>query len=223
MGNLAEIQGLLEEGQHLEARKLLKEYLKEKPDSSVALRMLGNTYAYTGFLGRARKIWRAAIKRFPEDVDLLYNFALAHYLVGDNYVATKYWRRALKKSPKDAEIYFNLGQIARDEGDLLLAVKRWKKAHELSPENVEIMNNIGVVYASIKRYKKAIAWYDKALETDEDYALAHFNLANAHIATGNSAEASKHAELAAKLDPATHLEQVTVLQRQYFQKNNRQE
>ncbi|GAB4276622.1 MAG: hypothetical protein Kow0029_18760 [Candidatus Rifleibacteriota bacterium] len=216
MGNhtvkdLEKVQQIMENGNYEEARPLIRNYLEDHPNDPLAIRLLGNTYAYTGFLGKAKKIWRDGLKLFPENVDLLYNYALANYLQGNLYYAKKFWKKALKFSPEDAEIYFNLGQIARDEGRLKSAIRFWIKALKYKPDNVELMNNIGVAYASLGMYGKAAIWYRKAIKLDKNYALAHFNLANALFEKGELEAARNHADIAAKLDPASHMETVTQL------------
>jgi tetratricopeptide (TPR) repeat protein len=209
--NLEKIQQIMENGNYEEARPLIKKYLESNPNDPVAIRFHGNTYAYTGFLGRAKKIWRDGLKLFPDNVDLLYNYALAHYLQGNLYYAKKFWKKALKISPQDAEILFNLGQVARDEGKLKRAISYWVKALKLKSDNVELMNNIGVAYASLNMFGKAAIWYKRAVKSDKNYALAHFNLANALFEKGEMAQARQHGELAAKLDPASHMEPVSAL------------
>jgi tetratricopeptide (TPR) repeat protein len=209
--DLNKIQEIMENGNYEEARPLIKKYLESNPHDPVAIRLHGNTYAYTGFLGKAKKIWRDGLRIFPENVDLLYNYALAHYLQGNLYYAKKFWRKALKKSSQDSEILFNLGQVSRDEGKLKKAISYWVKALKIDPKNVELMNNIGVAYASLNMFGKAALWYKRAVKKDRNYALAHFNLANALFEKGEFIPAKHHAELAAKLDPASHMEPVTNL------------
>lgn len=200
-------------GNYDEARPLLKEYLAGNPNDPLALRLYGNTFAYTGFLGKAKKIWHDALRKFPENADLIYNYALAHYLQGNLYLARTYWKKALKLNPEDSEVYFNLGQVARDEGRLHSAIKWWKDALKYKPDNVEVMNNIGVAYATLRSFGKAAIWYKKAVRVDKNYALAHFNLANALFETGEFATSQKHAEAAARLDPAAHMETAALLLR----------
>lgn len=211
--DLSKIQKIMENGNYEEARPLLKAYLANTPNDPLAIRLYGNTFAYTGYLGKAKKIWRDGLRKYPENVDLLYNYALAHYLQGNLYYARKFWKKTLKLAPEDSEIHFNLGQIARDEGRLRLAINYWRKALHFKPENVEVMNNIGVAYASLLSFGKAAIWYKRAVKVDKDYALGHFNLANALFEIGEYENSKKHAEIAARLDPSSHLETVTLLLR----------
>lgn len=216
--DLDSIQKMLEKGNYGEARPLLKAYLAEFPNDALAIRLYGNTFAYTGYLGKAKRIWRNGLRKFPENVDLIYNFALAHYLQGNLYYARRYWRKALKYAPDDSEIYFNLGQIARDEGQVKKAISYWRRALKHKPDNIEIMNNIGVGYASLYMHGKAAIWYKKAVKADSNYALAHFNLANALFEMGRYESAKKHAVTSAKLDPASHMETVALLTKKIDEK-----
>ena len=86
-----------------------------------------------------------------------------------------------------------------------------KKALELQPDNVEIMNNIGLSYAILGSYGKACIWYRKALEIDEHYALAYYNLSRALFEIGEFNEARENAEKAMELDPTNHATQATEL------------
>ncbi|MFZ5950310.1 MAG: tetratricopeptide repeat protein [Candidatus Rifleibacteriota bacterium] len=216
--DLDKIQKIMENGNYEEARPLILKYLEEKPNDPLAIRLHGNTYAYTGYLGKAKKIWHDGLKLFPDNVDLIYNYALAHYLQGNLYLARKFWKKALKLSPEDSEIYFNLGQVARDEGSLKKAIYFWIQALKFKKDNVELMNNIGVAYASLNMYGKAALWYKRAVKQDKNYALAHFNLANALFEKGEYAGAKDHAEAAARLDPASHMETVAMLTRKIAEK-----
>ena len=202
--DLKEIKKLMDTCKYEKARPLIVKLLEKNPNDPLMIRYHGNTYAYTGYLGKAKKIWRKGLKLFPENVDLLYNYALAHYLQGNLYYAKKFWSRARKYAPNDPEIYFNLGQVARDEGKLKKAIRLWKKSIEIKPK-VEIMNNIGLAYATLRMFGKASVWYKKALEIDESYALAHYNLATTLLELGEFDEVITHADMAAELDPGTHM------------------
>ena len=205
------IQDLMAQGKYKEARPLIKEQLKNNPNDPLAIRLLGNTYAYTGFLGKAKKVWHDGFKRFPENVDLAYNLGLAFYLQGNLANAKRYWKLASKLAPEDPEILFNLGQAYRDEGRLRVAIKFWKKALSLSPENAETMNNIGVACATLSMFGWASVWYKRALEKDPHYALAHFNLASVLFEMGCPDQSLQHAEKAAQIDPDSHFEAVELL------------
>lgn len=203
------IQELFSKAQYKEVKPLLKNYLSTHTDNPIAYKLYGNMFAYTGYLNKARLVWRGALKKFPDNTDLLYNLALSGALSGKP--AKIYLKKLLKLNPKDSEAISLFAQIAKDNGNYKLAIKYWKKAVKLQPNNVELMNNIGLSYSILGSFGKASLWYKKALAIDENYALAYFNLANALYEIGEYAEAQKNAEKSMELDPTTHANQAMSL------------
>lgn len=210
------IKELIAKGSYDEVKPLLKQYLSENTENAEAYKLYGNIFAYTGFLAKARLIWRGALKKFPENTDFMYNLALSNYL--QKRPARSYLKNILKISPNDTGAMSMLAQIAKDDGRYDVAIFYWKKILKIEAENVEVMNNIGVTYAIQGSFGKARVWYKKALELDENYALAHYNLSTALYELGENAESLEHAEKAAELDPATHLHQASSLIKQINRK-----
>lgn len=203
------IQELYSKAQYKEVQPLLKDYLSINIDNPNAYKLYGNTYAYTGYLNKARLIWRGALKKFPNNTDILYNLALSGVLSGKP--AKIYIKRLLDINPNDADAISLLAQMAKENGNYKQAIKHWKRVIELQPDNVEVMNNIGVSYAILGSFGKATVWYKKAIKLDENYALAYFNLATSLFEIGDYQESLKNAEKAMELDPTTHAPQALIL------------
>ncbi len=203
------IQEMFSKAQYDIVKPLLKNYLSNHTDNPVAYKLYGNTFAYTGYINKARLVWRGALKKFPDNTDFLYNLALSGVLSGKP--AKIYLKKLLKINPKDAEAISLLAQIAKDNGNYKTAIKYWTRALEITPNNVEYMNNIGLSYAILESFGKASVWYKKALAIDENYALAYFNLSCALYEIGEFEEALKNAEKSMELDPTTHSNQAMAL------------
>ncbi len=203
------IQELYSKAEYKEVQPLLKSYLSINIDNPIAYKLYGNVFAYTGYLNKARLVWKGALKKFPENTDLLYNLALSGVLSGKP--AKPYLKRLLDINPEDADALSMLAQIAKDDGKYKLAIKYWKQTIKIQPNNVELMNNIGVSYAILNSFGKAIVWYKKAIAIDENYALAYYNLATALYEIGEYKESLSNAEKAMELDPTTHAPQATIL------------
>ncbi len=208
-GPLERAKVLIEEGKHEEAQQMLKSYREEHPADAECLRLLGNTYAYTGHLNRAIRIWREGVKQHPENVDLIYNLGLAFYLRHRYTPAVRLWTKAHGINPKDAEIVFNLGLVAKDQGKLRRAVNWWKKALELDPRNLETLNNIGVAFADLEMHGRATQWFRRAVALDPRYATGHFNLAHALLERNEFDAALRSMETAAELDADTYAQKLT--------------
>ena len=203
------IQELFSKAEYDIVKPLLKKYLSLHTDNPTAYKLYGNTFAYTGYLNKARLVWRGALKKFPENTDFLYNLALSGVLSGKP--AKIYLKKLLKINPKDADAISLLAQIAKDNGNYKLAIKYWNTALSITPDNVEYMNNIGLSYAILESFGKASLWYKKALAIDENYALAYYNLSCAQFEIGEYEEAKKNAEKSMELDPTTHANQAMEL------------
>ena len=65
-------------------------------------------------------------------------------------------------------------------------------------------NNLGVIYLDdLGRVKKSIELFRKAVETNPNYALAHFNLARAISIAGDKVEAAKLYQMAQDINKIT--------------------
>ena len=130
-------------------------------------------YLFLGKIQSAEKIeppgWTERLKRFasvhPEN-------ALAHY----------YYAVALTKDAQATE------SSTLVESSLLTAVK-------IDPKCGDAYLQLGILYATRKDLAKAIAAYQKAIETVPSSAEAHFRLAAAYRLTGDAAKARQEMEL----------------------------
>jgi serine/threonine protein kinase len=69
-------------------------------------------------------------------------------------------RRAL---PNDPRIFTLTGYILRRRGDQEAGLRNLQRAAELDPRNVDIFEQIGLTYQNLRRYRDAIAAFDRAL------------------------------------------------------------
>jgi tetratricopeptide (TPR) repeat protein len=130
-------------------------------------------YSFVGKIQSAEKSeppgWTARLKRFarvhPEN-------ALAHY----------YYAVALTKGVQSTEA------SALVESSLLTAVK-------LDPQCGDAYLQLGILYADQNNLAKAIAAYQKAIDTAPSSVEAHFRLAAAYRLTGDPAKARQEIEL----------------------------
>ncbi len=70
------------------------------------------------------------------------------------------------------------------EGQEFLRNKAFKKALESFinaskeiPNQPKILNNIGVTLSQLNDYERAVSYYEKALEQDQEYLIAYYNMA----------------------------------------------
>jgi len=140
----------------------------------------------------------------PEDIDIYVNLGSAFYDKEDYDNALQIYRQALEFQPHNAKIHCNLGFLYWGKGDTEEAMKSYELAIKYNDVYDIAYNNLGVIYLDdLGRVKKSIELFRKAVETNPNYALAHFNLARAISIIGDKVEAAKLYQMAQDINKIT--------------------
>ena len=140
----------------------------------------------------------------PEDIDIYVNLGSAFYDKEDFDNALQIYRQALQFEPHNAKIHCNLGFLYWGKGDTEEAMKSYELAIKYNDQYDIAYNNLGVIYLDdLGRVKKSIELFRKAVETNPNYALAHFNLARAISIIGDKVEAAKLYQMAQDINRIT--------------------
>ena len=140
----------------------------------------------------------------PEDIDIYVNLGSAFYDKEDYNNALAVYRQALELQPHNAKIHCNLGFLYWGKGDTEEAIKSYELAIKYNNKYDIAYNNLGVIYLDdLGRVNKAIELFRKAVETNPNYALAHFNLARAISIIGDKVEAAKLYQMAQDINKIT--------------------
>jgi tetratricopeptide (TPR) repeat protein len=117
-----------------------------------------------------------AISISPDFVEAYLGLSLAHNLLGEFDKAIIVLEHAIKLKPQDPNLYYHLGitcEYGVQEGS---GVLYFKKALELSQENVYANFELGNYYLRVKKYSKAIKYFQDCLDTDAHFAPALIRL-----------------------------------------------
>lgn len=79
----------------------------------------------------------------------------------------------------------NLGMALTDLGDYAGAVEALKKVIAKEPTWVFAVNELGIAYRKQNNFKDAAGQFRKAIEMDDKFAVAHYNLGEAELRSGN--------------------------------------
>ena len=140
----------------------------------------------------------------PEDIDIYVNLGSAFYDKEDYNNALAVYRQALELQPHNEKIHCNLGFLYWGKGDTEEAIKSYELAIKYNDKYDIAYNNLGVIYLDdLGRVNKAIELFRKAVETNPNYALAHFNLARAISIIGDKVEAAKLYQMAQDINKIT--------------------
>ncbi len=120
---------------------------------------------------------------------------------------------SLKPIPKvAAAINLNLGMTLTDLGDYQGSINALKTATDLHKNWIPAINELGIAYRKNGDLENAAKQFREAIKIDDNFASAHFNLAETEYRRGNLKEAKKgYAKLKAlnRPDLVTQLEIAT--------------
>lgn len=105
----------------------------------------------------------------------------------------------------------NLGMVLTDLGEYANAANALEKAVAKEPKWVFAMNELGIAYRKQDKYKEAISWFKKAIDRDETFVAAHFNLAESEIKSGNMGNAKKSYEKLKKMGQNSYALQLELM------------
>jgi tetratricopeptide (TPR) repeat protein len=128
---------------------------------------------------------------------------------GDILMARKQYREAIETyaqgAPKDPILRNKMGIAYHQLTDLDRARKCYEQAIKLKPDYFEAINNLGTVYYAKKNPRRAIVWYNRALNVDADSpraASVYLNRGTAWFSRKQYQKATDDYQAALRLDPS---------------------
>lgn len=195
-------------------------YLKGKFDSAIAAYQTAITLnpnknwtsviAQTlGFIfHESKENYDAAISAYqsasllnPNDVDIYISLGSAFYDKGDYNNALAVYRTALEINPSNARIHCNLGYLLWGKGQIEESIKEYELAIKLDSSYDIAYNNLAVIYLDdLGHVQKALELFSNAVESNPNYALAHYNMGRAMAIKGDKVEAARLFQIALNLN-----------------------
>lgn len=176
-------------GRLIEAGRLYREILAQRPNHGDALHYLGLLSHQTGDPESAVGLIERALEADGPDPLRHYNLGEAYRALGRSAEAARCYRAALAADPGDGGAELGLADSLYDLGDLRAAVDHYRRALALLPDDPEIHNNLATALLDLGDTARALAGFEHALALDPDFAEAHLNRANALRSAGRIDEA----------------------------------
>jgi len=111
------------------------------------------------------------------EIQRSYNKALTALRDGRLKEAEALFKAITAKAPDLSGPYANLGLLYRRVGRNTESIAALERAIEINPRRAVYYNELGIVYRQEGKFDLARRNYRKAIETDNQYAPAHLNLA----------------------------------------------
>jgi tetratricopeptide (TPR) repeat protein len=175
-------------GRRTEAAAAYHRAIAINPNHVHALNDLGNTLR---LLNRAQE----AIAAYDRAVAVVPHFAEAHNNKGVALAECKQFVEAIASYDRALELKSDYAEGYSNRGAALLALSRpdealkdFDRALALNPEYPEAINNRGTALQDLNAHREALTWHQRALLFNPNNAIAHLNLATAHLTLGEYAQ-----------------------------------
>ncbi len=131
-----------------------------------------------------------AISTLTSALPLTENKAHIYQAIADIYYdinnldeAVSYYERALKNDTKNSRAYSRLAMAYWEKDLVENAILNYTKAIDLDPNYDIAYNNLGVIFLDgLGDANRAMTYFETAVDINDYYVLAHFNLGRAHDA-----------------------------------------
>lgn len=159
---------------------------------------LAKMHERNGKLNEAVGEYDRALDIDPKDLSALLGLAQMYDRIGRYEEALVFYGRAIKVAPDNATIHNDLGLCLARSDNMKDAAAAMRRAVSLDPKKVLYRNNLATVLLELGRVDEAY----ETLESVHGAAVAHYNVGFLLNKKQRQAEALKHFELAATLDPS---------------------
>jgi len=176
--SLAKAAKAQQAGQTAEAEKLLRQALKENPESISALRMLGNLALDAGR-------WKQGLKLLEKAVELAPEFIMGWNDLANAYMRQDMYEEALEKVQQALSLDASHPPSRVMKGSILMKAQRFEEALEVykqvldaQPKNGGALSGMGHVLKTIGRQEESIEAYRRCIEAHPGFGEAYWSLAN---------------------------------------------
>lgn len=130
----------------------------------------------SGDLRRAETLLQTLLKRFPNDLNVLYSLGRIGFISGNNKLLIATMRRCIALDPTDGGAYHNLGNALRRSGRHEEAITELDRAIQLMPNPSEAHNTLGLTLKDLGRLEEAVSAFQRAVSLQPSNMIAHSNL-----------------------------------------------
>lgn len=177
------------------AMDFINRALEIDPNLEDAYFIKGMAYAEGGDTTRALYNYQKAVEAAPDFYDAWIELGNLNAAL-NNDLAQQYYQNALDLDTNNTHALYILAYYYQESGQLELALDTYKSLL-LKEENKNALYNIGYInLVYLENFKEAIVYFQKALNVDENYHDALYNLAYSLELSGDKEDARiKYKEL----------------------------
>ena len=168
------------------------EHLAGIPNGRPASHLLqGQAYLGRFEWERALRELETAAKLNPDLPRLQYSLGIAYYSAHRHKEAITAFEAELRRRPRDFSTLYYLAYIHEAEGNLDAAKQRLDAALKLEPQSSEANLLLGKILVKQGRVAEAVGPFEKAVASDPNDPLKHWQLARAYRQLGRQKDADR--------------------------------
>ena len=177
------VKMLNDSDKYTEAATLLEQQIGDaatrKPSFYI---LLASLYRENEEIELGKKIYEQALRLFPEDVDILYNYGIFLEKIGENDEAMTKMQAVIALDPDNGAALNFVGYTWADNNlNLDKALEYIKKAVELMPDDGYVRDSLGWVYFKMGDVGQAIIELEKASEMVENDPVVKEHLGDVYL------------------------------------------
>ena len=185
------------------AGRLLETAVANGLDDARIYAALADVYESIGRAENAIPAMRLAIERDPQNEGYRFRYALLLIDTKAPKAAVIRLQEAMPLFPNSARLWFALGVAQFSDQQTDEAAKAFSRAIEIDQRAAPALAYLGMIDAEQGRFADAITLYERAIGANEQFAAAHYLLADVLMkqATIDVARTELHLKRALQLDP----------------------
>jgi len=148
----------------------------------------------------ALEVFEDGSRRFPGDADLLMGTAMAHLNMGD-FARSCEILEGLGRSQRSGETLQALAEAYLGRGMTAEALRAAEEAADGARGDARLLYRLGRVFYSRRRYKDALAFYERSAKAAPEWSEAWFGLGACQWSLGQGASAEAALRRAVELEP----------------------
>lgn len=180
-----QLVSLYQQNKHSECCSLFDKQFKVNSAEQVSVLIYALSLRKLGKLKESQKAFQRGVKRFPQNLDFMNNYANLLIQIGDVKNAKEYLRKSLKINAGFFEANLNMGRLLSQQGMFEEAQNYFEKALNTKPQDANA--NIGLAESYLKQGELDLAEtiYNRTLQANPGNIKAINNLATVFRKKGN--------------------------------------
>jgi tetratricopeptide (TPR) repeat protein len=193
----------LRAGRLQQAGELCEQVLRQDPNCTEALHLLGVIAGQAGFLEPAVQFLKRSIQLRPMVARYWNDLGVTHRKLNQMDLADECFEEALRLDPDFVDSHYNLGNLYQERGQWDLGAEHYRRAVQLRPSHADAWNGSGGCLQSLGRSDDAIEAFRNAITHDPNHVDAHRCLGILLRGEGRTEDALRHLRRVVELEPAS--------------------